>query len=190
MVPSSGRVSGPTPAPRRRRLETDVVAVAKRYLEDDGYRVWVDPDGQNYFDIVARRGREVGLVEAKVAGARDVLTQALRRRAWGDWCAVVLGSERSARALAQRTTGTRAAPVGVWFASADAVTVVRAARPWTVESETDPFAELRARFARILDALESGEIPESASWEGVVREVRRASGGRGFREWRLDESPV
>jgi hypothetical protein len=41
----------------------------------------------------------------------------------------------------------------------------------------------------MLDAMESGEIPDSIRWDGVLREVRRASGGRGFSEWRLDEPP-
>lgn len=174
-------------APRPRPRETAIVAVARRYLEAGGYRVWVDPDGRDYFDLVARRGREVGLVEAKVAGSRAVLAQALRRRVWGDWVAVVLPSERAARALAARTSGTRASPVGVWFARDDAVTVVRAARPWTTGSDPDPYADLRERFGRVLDALDSGALPGAVRWDGVVREVRRASGGRGFAEWRLDE---
>jgi hypothetical protein len=171
-----------------RPRESTVVDAARRYLESEGYRVWVNPDGQDYFDLVARRGREVGLVEAKVTGARAVLVQALRRRAWGNWGAVVLASERSARNLAQRTAGTRAEPVGIWHARGDTVGVVRAARPWVADGADDPFADLRARFAKLLDALESGEIPENATWDGVVGQVWRASGGRGFREWRLDES--
>jgi hypothetical protein len=182
-------VTDASPARRIRPRETELVAAARRHLESEGFRVWVDPDGRDYFDLVARRGQEVGLVEAKVAHTRAVLTQALRRRAWGDWVAVVVASERSARALADRTSGTRAAPVGVWYARGDDVTVVRAARPWAVEGVDDPFADLRERFRRMLDAMESGEIPDSIRWDGVLREVRRASGGRGFSEWRLDEPP-
>ncbi|MGI0155901.1 MAG: hypothetical protein ACREDE_07205, partial [Thermoplasmata archaeon] len=136
--------------------ETAVVEAARRHLERSGYRVWVDPDGRNYFDLVARRGREIGLVEAKVADGRRVLAQALRRRPWGDWVAVVLASERAARALGERTRSTRAAPVGVWYLQGEEVSVVREARPWSSNSATDPFAELRARFARILDAIDSG----------------------------------
>jgi hypothetical protein len=171
-----------------RRPEREVVNAARRYLESEGYRVWVDPDGTDYFDLVARRGREVGLVEAKVAGARAVIVQALRRRAWGTWSAVIVASERSARNLARRTDGTRAAPVGVWYARDASVEVIRPARPWVSGGAEDPFADLRARFGKILDALESGELPESVAWDGVLAQVRRASGGRGFREWRLDES--
>jgi len=178
-------------APDVRRVvrprELEVVAAARRHLEREGYRVWVNPDGRDYFDLVARRGREVGLVEAKVVGSRAVLAQALRRRAWGDWVAVTLASERAARALAHRTEGTRAARVGIWYLSGTTVDVVRVARPWASPGEKDPFAELRARFGRVLDAIEAGELPDSVPWEGVVREVRRASGGRGFAEWRLDE---
>jgi hypothetical protein len=178
--------SGSRRAPRPR--ESEIVAAARRHLEEQGYRVWVDLDGRDYFDIVARRGAEVGLVEAKVGGSRVVLAQALRRRAWGDWVAVVVSSERAAWRLANRSARTRAAPVGVWWARrGTGVTVVRAARPWVSPGTEDPFAEVRARFQHLLDAVESGELPESIPWDGVVREVRRASGGRGFREWRLDE---
>jgi hypothetical protein len=183
-------VSATGPAPRVRPREAELVAAARRHLEAEGYRVWVDPDGRDYFDLIARRGREVGLVEAKVANSRAVLVQALRRRAWGDWVAVLVSSERSARALAERTDGQRGAPVGVWYARDGVVTVVREARPWTTAGAPDPFADLKARVHRILDDLESGEIPDSVRWDGVVREVRRASGGRGFAEWRLDEPPV
>ncbi len=173
---------------RVRPRESEIVAAARAHLESQGYRVWVNPDGRDYFDLVARKGRDVGLVEAKVAGTREVLAQALRRRAWGDWVAVVLATERAAWHLADRTDKTRAAPIGVWWARrGTGVTVVRAARPWRRGESDDPFGPLRARFHRLLDALEAGELPTSASWDGVVREVRRASGGRGFREWRLDE---
>jgi hypothetical protein len=178
-------VTPPTPRGPPRPRETEIVAAARRHLEALGYRVWVNIDGRDYFDLVARRGAEVGLVEAKVGSSRVVLTQALRRRAWGNWVAVVVSSERGAWRLAHRTSGSRAAAVGVWWARrGTGVTVLRAARPWGADA---PFADVRARFARILDALESGALPESIPWDGVVREVRRASGGRGFKEWRLDE---
>ena len=179
-APAAGR----TP----RRTERELVAAAARHFEARGFTVWVDPDGRDYFDLVARRGDEVGLVEAKVSGGREVLQQALRRRAWGDWVAVVLGSERAARSLATRTEATRAAPIGVGFVHAGVFVELRAPRRWAIEGGVDPFAEVRARFRRVLDLLESGEIPAGTRWDGVVREVRRASGGRGFAEWRLDET--
>jgi hypothetical protein len=187
MVPAERSVTGDTPRPSR-VSEAEIVRATAARLEAEGYRVRADPDGHDYFDLVARRGAEVGLVEAKVGDARAVLTQALKRRGWGDWNAVVLGSPRAAARLAERTRGTRAEPVGVWSLKDGAWTVHRAARPWVAPGEPDPFAELRARFRRILDALDSGELPSDARWDGVLREVRRSSGGRGFGEWRLDET--
>jgi hypothetical protein len=179
-----------TPAARGRASrpsERSIVEVARAYLVGLGYRVWVDPDGHDYFDLVARRGDEVGLVEAKVSDARTVLSQALRRRAWGDWTAVVVATERMARGIATRTNGTRAGPVGVWWTRAGSVEVLRPAHRWTGPAQDDPYADIRARFRRVLDALESGELPAGVAWDGVLREVRRASGGRSFAEWRLDE---
>jgi hypothetical protein len=176
-------------SPATGRPERELVDAARRHLEAAGYRVWVDPDGRDYFDLVARRGREVGLVEAKVQGAKAVMVQALRRRVWGDWSAVVLRSERSARGLAARTADSRSGPVGIWFVHGTDVRVVRPARPWVAPGADDPYTELRERFRRILDGLESGEWPAGVRWDGVVREVRRTSGGRGFSEWRLDEPP-
>jgi hypothetical protein len=184
MVPPLGHVRAP---PRPRPSERAVVEATARHLEAQGYRTRIDPDGTNYFDLVARRGDEVGLVEAKVADSRAVLTQALVRRAWGDWVAVVIASRRSALALAERSRGTRAEPVGVWWCEGGGVEVVRAARPWVAPGAEDPYAPLRAQFRRVLDALDRGDVPEGLSWSGVPRTVRRASGGRGFREWRLDE---
>jgi len=180
----------PAVPPRARVSEKAVVDTAATYLRGLGYRVYPNPDSTDYFDLVARRGDEVGLVEAKVANSRAVLVQALKRRAWGDWVAVVLPSERSAQRLAARTAGTRASPVGVWVASDGQVQVVRAAGPWVRPGETDPYAELRVRFRTVLDRIDSGEIPPDVRWAGVVSTVRRASGGRGFSEWRLDEPPA
>jgi hypothetical protein len=167
--------------------ETDVVAAAERYLRAQGYSTRADPDGGSYFDLVARRGDEVGLVEAKVANGRAVLAQALVRRVWGDWVAVVLPSERSATHLEERTRGRRAGPVGIWCLRGGEVHVLRGARPWVVAGAEDPYAPLRATFRRILDQLDRGEIPAGVEWAAVPGAVRRASGGRRFREWRLDE---
>jgi len=170
-----------------RPSERDVVAATARFLEGRGYRTRIDPDGTNYFDLVARRGDEVGLVEAKVADSRAVFTQALVRRAWGDWVAVVVASRRAAEALVTRSRGSRSEPVGVWWCDGGAVEVLREARSWTTAGAEDPFAPLRARFRGVLDALDRGDLPQGIAWSGVARTVRRASGGRSFREWRLDE---
>jgi len=175
--------SGRAPRPSER----EVVLTAARFLEQQGYRVYPNPDSGDYVDLVARRGSEVGLVEAKVSGSRVVLTQALKRRAWGNWVAVVLPSETAAERLAARTERTRAAPVGVWAAREGSIRVVRAAGPWVRPGEEDPFADLRERFRSVLDRIDSGELPADVRWSGVVGSVRRASGGRGFKEWRLDE---
>jgi hypothetical protein len=176
------------PAERRPRIsEREVVKVAAEYLEQQGYRVYPNPDTADYFDLVARRGDEVGLVEAKVSGTRTVLVQALKRRAWGDWVAVVLPSEKAAERLALRTHRTRASRVGVWSTGRGRVTVVRPARPWVRPGEADPFSDLRRRFRSVLDRIDSGEIPREVRWGGIVRVVRQASGGRSFAEWRLDE---
>ncbi len=185
MVPPVGNV---TTAARPRPSERSVVEATARYLEKQGYRTRIDPDGTNYFDLVARRGDEVGLIEAKVANSRAVLTQALVRRAWGDWVAVVLASRRSATALGERSQGTRAEPVGIWWCEEGTVGVVRAARAWPAPGGADPYAPLRARFRGVLDALDRGDVPEGLTWSGVPGTVRRLSGGRGFREWRLDET--
>ena len=180
MSPSAG-------ARRPRISERTVVRAAAAFLEQQGYRVYPNLDSNDYFDLVARRENEVGLVEAKVSNSRAVLVQALKRRAWGDWVAVVLPSETSAERLARRTDGTRAERVGVWAARGGSVRVVRAAQSWVRPGEEDPFADLRVRFRSVLDRLDSGELPSDVPWAGVVRAVRRASGGRGFAEWRLDE---
>lgn len=164
-----------------------MVRVVARHLEGLGYTVRVNPDGTDYFDLVARKGDEVGLVEVKVADSRSVFVQALERRGWGDWTAVALGSATAAERLARRTAATRAEPVGVWSVAGNLVRVHRPARAWAEGDDADPFRSLRERFRRLLDAIDSGELPEGARWEGVPRAVRRATGGRGFAEWRLDE---
>jgi hypothetical protein len=169
--------------------EAEVVRRAAAYLEAQGYRVYIDPDGASYFDLVARRGDEIGVVEAKIAEARGVLAQALRRRGWGDWSAVVLGSVRSARRLADRTATGRASPIGVWTLAGDGVEVVRPARPWVAPGAADPFAPLRARFLTVLADIDRGVRPAGLPWNDVHAEIRRASAGRWFGEWRLDEEP-
>jgi len=180
-------VSPGAPGRRTRRSERDLVLATARYLESRGYRVYPNPDSTDYFDLVVRKGDEVGLVEAKVSGSREVMRQAIRRRAWGDWVAVVLPSEKAAERLAERTRRTRASPVGVWAETEGTVHVVREAGRWVGPEDEDPYAELRDRFRTVLDRIDSGELPADVRWDGLLGAVRRASAGRGFKEWRLDE---
>jgi hypothetical protein len=167
--------------------ERSVVEAAARYLEAGGYRVYVDVDGTDYFDLVARRGDEVGLVEAKVGDRRKVVVQALKRRAWGTWGAVVVPSVASADRIREATQTGRPSALGVWVLDGAGIRVVRAARDWVSPGTEDPYAPLRERFRRVLDAVDRGDLPQGVSWDGLLREVRFASGGRGFAEWRLDE---
>ncbi|MGP8109169.1 MAG: hypothetical protein ACLQD9_00445 [Thermoplasmata archaeon] len=171
-----------------RPRERDLLVVAARHLETEGYRTYLDIDGTDYFDLVAKRGQEVGLIEGKISGSQRVLVQALRRRAWGDWVAVVLASPRSAEALVRRTQSGRASPVGVWTVVREELSILRPATPWSTRTEDDPFRELKNRFRRVLESVDRGELPAGARWSDVNREVRRAAGGRGFAEWRLDEN--
>jgi len=121
-------VTGDPRTPSSRRPERELVRTVAGYLAEQGYRVAVDPDGTDYFDLVARRGEEVGLVEVKVGDSKAVLAQALKRRGWGDWSAVALGSVRAAERLSNRTASTRAAPIGVWSVGPEAVRVHRVHR--------------------------------------------------------------
>lgn len=180
-----------TAAPRAHRPSTEAALVerAAEFAAGRGYRTYVDPDGSSYFDLVVRRAAEVGLVEAKLGHARALLAQALRRRAWGDWVAVVLPSVRLAERLVTASDGRRAAPVGVWALDGDTVRELRPASPFPFLGEGDPFRAVREQLRRVLDRLDTGETPAGLPWDGVLGEVRRASGGRRFGEWRLDERP-
>ena len=149
-----------------------------------GYRCYPDPDGTDYFDLAVRRASEVGLVEGKIGRPAAVLGQALRRRAWGDWVAVAVDSARGAERLAGATAGRRADSVGIYAVAGNLLTEVRRPRPAAPE---DPFGPCRERFRRLLDELDAGVRPAGVPWSDVLAEVRRASGGRKFAEWRLDE---
>ena len=168
--------------PERRLLEAVAAELTAR-----GYRTYLDPDRTDYFDLVARRENEVGLVEGKVGDARAVLAQAIRRRPWADWVAVVLGSERSAARLVQRTNGRRTGIVGVWSFENGRLQELRTAGRTHATDGADPFRETRARLLRLLVDLDQGLLPPGVRWSSVASAVRKASAGRGFAEWRLDE---
>lgn len=164
-----------------------MLPAVRRHLEQEGYRVYENPDGKDYFDLVARRGAEVGLVELKLEQGRVVLYQALRRRAWGDWTAVALAAEAPARRLLGSATSALRAPVGVWWVHDGQVEVLRPALRRR-SSFSPPMVEARRRFDEWLDRVDRGEIPSGALWEGLQREVGRLSHGRRFREWTIEEA--
>lgn len=165
--------------------EHDLAGPVRRHLEALGFRVWIDPDGRDYFDVVAKRNEEVGLVELKLADGPRVFAQALRRRAWADWVAVAVASERSAERLMRARTSPLARRVGIWLVRGDTVDVRRGSRPWS--GSDAPYESERQEFRAILDRLASGEIPSGVEWGGIGRMVRRASGGRGFAEYTIEE---
>lgn len=165
--------------------ERALVPAVRRHLEPMGYRVWVDPDGSDYFDVVARRDRTIGLVELKVADGRTVLRQALRRRGWGDWVAVAVPSERLAERIARRPVAERGERVGVWAVVDGRVRVVREAVE-TLPAERR-FPELYEALAERLDLLEEGALPEGIAWNLLAASRRTLPGGRSTRDWRLDE---
>ncbi len=167
------------------RSEHALVGPVRRHLEALGFQVWADPDGRDYFDVVAMRTEEVGLVELKIANGPQVFTQALRRRAWGVWVAVAVASERTAERLVRLRSTPLACRVGVWLVRDDRVEVRRASQPWS--GHDAPYAEERRAFRAILEQLARGEIPVGVGWEGVLRMVRHASSGRGFAEYTIEE---
>jgi len=175
-----------SPAARPRR-ERELAGPVRSYLESMGFRVWVDPDGTDYYDVVARRAREVALVELKLADGRTVLRQALRRRGWADWAAVAVPSERLARRIAARPVAERGERVGVWAVVGEELRVIRPAAPFVGPGEIDPFGRLKLAMHERLDLLESGELPEGIGWQLLSASRRDLPGGRSTRDWRLEE---
>ena len=171
----------------RRTPERSLLERVAEELRRRGYHTYLNPDGGDYFDLAVRRGDEVGLIEGKVGDGRAVLAQALRRRPWGDWVAVVLGSERSAERLVARTVGRRSAQVGVWSCEEGRLREVRPAGRTHAEGDADPFQGTRERFRQHLVDIDRGLLALGVRWSNVPTAVRRASAGRGFAEWRLDE---
>ena len=168
-------------------LETELVAPVRAHLEADGYRVYVNPDGADYFDIVARKADEVGLVELKVADWRKVVHQALRRRGWGDWVAVVVPRRSLAAKILAHPTAPRGARVGVWCLDGGKVRVVRPATPLVAAGEVDPFPEPKAWLHERLNATD-GPGGSALTWS--VPDAGYVAGrGRSSRDWRLEEFP-
>ena len=168
-------------------LERELVEPVRQYLAGLGYRVFVDPDGSDYFDVVARHGEEVGLVELKVADYRKVLAQAHRRRGFGDWVAVVLPRKTLVDKLLALPSTERGRRVGVWHLYRGEVFVDRPASPLVAPGESAAFPEARARLVELLDAMEAGELPEGVRWEGISAVPGGGHRRRATRDWRLDE---
>ncbi len=169
--------------------EKELADPVRQHLERDGYRVWVDPDGSDFLDVVARRGPEIGLVELKVADWRKVLAQAIRRRGWADWVAVALPKRSLAEKLLAAPQASRARRVGVWVVDAGAVVVLRPAAPLWAAGEPHPFPELRERIESLTDLLESKTLPEGVRWNLPGSRGRLPGGRRGTRDWRIEEFP-
>lgn len=184
MVPTPRRLTARRATPRR---ESELAPAVRAHLESEGYRVWVDPDGSDYFDVVARRGATIALVELKLTDGRRVLEQALRRRGWADQVSVAVARESVARRILERPVAERGRRIGIWWIDDGRVRVLRAAEPLVRPGEPDPFEALRAELGERLDLLESGALVPGVSWSLAAAARRAPSGPRGTKEWRLEE---
>ncbi|HEV2449504.1 MAG TPA: hypothetical protein VGU43_03720 [Thermoplasmata archaeon] len=169
----------------RHHLESELVAPVTRFFEKRGYRCYRAPDGQDYLDLVARKGGEIGLVELKLSAAATVMTQALRRRGWGDWVAVALEGRRAAVRALDSPGGEYRKRVGILAVEGSFVEELRPYRPIHNPGEPHPFPELKRRLMELLDALDSGTLPPGVGWGALW--PAWAGGRRAGREWRLDE---
>lgn len=169
--------------------ERDLAAPVVAHLTARGYRVWVDPDGSDFLDVVARQGPVIGLVELKLADWRKVLAQAQRRRGWADWIAVALPRASLAAKLLAVPQAERAQRIGVWVVADGRVEVVRPAEPLWRPHEERPFPELRQRIEEMTDRLIDGSLPAGVRWNLPGARGRIGGGQRSTRDWRLEEFP-
>ena len=160
----------------------------RTYLESHGYRVWVDPDGTDYYDIIARRGRD----------DRPRRAQALR---WPDGPSAGATAPRLGRlgrgGGAQRAARPADRRVGPWRSAASGSASGRSSatrsgssgppRPFVGPGETDPFERLKASMHERLDLLEAGTLPEGVAWHLLATSRRELPGRRSTRDWRLEE---
>lgn len=170
------------PLPAR---ETDLEPPVRRYLEGRGYRVYFDPDGQSFFDAVARHGEEVGLVELKLTDWKTLRRQGFVRRTFGDWSAVLLPRIAAAERLQAQAQAGLSRSIGVWYLEGGEVRVLRAAQTWSEATRTR-FAPARAALLTLLDARDSGLVPPGVAWDGFGS-ARIVGERRSLREGRLDE---
>jgi hypothetical protein len=175
-----------TSQPRPRPRETTLIPPVERHLTADGYTVLVNPDGEDYFDLAAVRGEEVGLVELKIADWKTLKVQAAVRRTYADWVAVALPRRSLAERLLARMEGPLLHPVGVWLVEGEQLEILRAAEGWPPATRA-LFPEHRAALREMLAARAAGSLPVGATWSGFAARSAREAGGRHVREWRLDE---
>lgn len=169
--------------------ERDLAGPVVAHLTHEGYRVWVDPDGSDFLDVVARRDAVIGLVELKLADWRKVLAQAQRRRGWADWIAVVLPRRSLADKLLAVQQTDRAQRIGVWVVADGRVEVVRASEPLWRPGEERPFEALRAQIEELTDRLIDGTLPAGVRWNLAGSHGRIGRTQRSTRDWRLEEFP-
>ncbi len=169
------------PPPSEAALAGPVAA----HLARSGYAVWVDPDGTGYFDIVAERDHEIGLVELKLRDWRTLVRQAVARRGYGDWIAVALPHRGAAERFAARTRAPPAGGIGVLLVDGEAVEELRPPVRWP-ESTRARFPGHRASLEALLEAARSG-VPEGTRWTGFPARSGRHRGARATTEWRLEE---
>jgi hypothetical protein len=177
------------PRARPRPSEASLGPPVERYLSGLGYRVWIDPDGSGFLDMVAMKDEEVGLVELKVSDWKTVLVQAVRRRAWGDWVAVALPRWSLAQKVIERRSAGRAARVGVWWIDDGELRVLRPARVLYDPGEPDPFSVPRGHFRELLQHLAAGRIEPGYGWDLAVHAARATHRRRPALEWTLEEFP-
>lgn len=163
---------------RPRLREAELRAPVAGLLEARGYRVWADPDGRDFLDMVAVRGEEIGLVELKVADWRTVRAQAIARRALADWVAVALPSARAAGRLIGSRRGPVAPRVGVLVVEGLEARELRPAVPLDPPTPGTPAAAARERFRALVRSVIADPVPFGISWGGAAR---RTGGGRGYR---------
>ncbi|MCI4357823.1 MAG: hypothetical protein L3J95_05635 [Thermoplasmata archaeon] len=169
------------------RRECELAPAVQAHLEALGYRVWIDPDGTDYYDVVARKDRSIALVELKLADGKAVLGQAIRRRGWAEWVAVAVPTEALARRIAQRPVAERGRRVGVWWVDGSSVRVVRPALALVREGEVDPFGPLKEQMNERLDLVEAGHLPLGIAWNLLAASRSALPGRRSTRDWRIEE---
>ena len=162
-----------------RPRETEMLEWVRPFLERLGYSVYASPDGNDYFDIVAVRAEEVGLIELKVADWKHVVTQAVDRRDWADWVAVCLPRVSLARRVLSKTSDGPSRRIGVWVAQPEKLDVLRLATS-PGPSATASEQHWRHRLKELLNDTQGGTLPGPVQWSVGRPDRRRGS-------WRLED---